>query len=433
MPIINKIEKELPPATFAEATKQQTGTAHNALGALGVIGMPSAIPGYSEPPMGTYDVYRRIDSHPTVAIARLASTAAIYGVLPSFEADKSAPPGAKEFIEKTIRPLWSTIINDALLALKYGYQADEKIYDIDRDGRIRLCRLKQLNPDLSEIIVDDHGGYLGLKNKGVDLPARKTWLYTNDKEAGNLYGRSRHENIRASAWHPWTELAGKQGQYVSKVAAVIPLIKYPEGTSKDATGKEVSNFQMAQQVLANLTKGHGIAMPHSLAKWAERFANAGVDVAQLAAWQLSFLEPGSDMLGSIIGGLKYFDALMLRGWFVPEGAVSDGQVGSRARTQANVDITIAMSQRDLNAIVRSGNEHIVDDLLVLNWGESARGTGRVKTEPLDDDKAALQRRIVEKVLTSEPTPRLLMETVDVAEMIASQNLPSAKSRIDPGI
>lgn len=428
MGIISTIEKDLDsaPVKLGETTKNQVGGGLGTIGGVGVAGMASSLPGYGEPPLGTFNLYRKIAGHPTVAIAMMAATAAVYGSRMSIEADDTAPAGAQEFIKKTFTPLWPTIINDGLLAIKYGYQVDEKIYTYDRDGRVTLSRLKQLNPDLNEIVVDEHGGYLGVRNNGVPIPARKTWLYSNEMEAGNLYGRARLENVR-DPWHGWMSTFGRSGQYIDKVAAVIPLIKYPEGSSKDATGREVSNFQMAQQVLANLTKGHGIAMPNNLAKWADDLTGNGVDIGQLAAWQLSFLEPGSDMLASIITKMRYLDSNMLRGMFVPEGTVSDGQVGSRARTQSNVDITIAMSQRDLDGIRTGTNKHLVNDLLALNWGPSAVDTVRVKTEPLDDEKAAMVRRITEKVLTTEPTPQLLLETVDVTAMIKSQDLPEPKA------
>lgn len=380
---------------------------------------PLGLPGYGIPCPPSIETYRAMRSHPTVAICRMAATAGIRGSAYSVEADDDAPIGAKDYIDKMVKPLWSTMKNDGLYSLDYGWQAFEKIWAVN-GGYYTVARLKSLNVACSTIKTDDNGGYIGIKNTGgrdAFIPAEKTWLLSYDSENGNLYGRSRHENIRTYAYSPWVNLFDKQGKIFSKLSAVIPQIRYPEGQSKDAAGKTRSNFDIASEILAKLTRGDGIAMPNTLAAWAEDAIRGGVDVSQLAAWTISFLEANGSSAGPTLEALRYLDELMMRGWFVPGGAISNEQIGSQAKAGANADLALAMSEQDKAWLVQSINSHIIDDVLAINWGESARGKVRITTPPLVDTIAAAQRRIIEAALSGQGGLALLEQTIDLEKAI----------------
>ncbi len=373
--------------------------------------------GYGEALPACVDTYRMMRNHPVVAICRAASTASIRGSEFSIEADEDAPADAKDFIEKMMTPLWPIIKADGLYALDYGWAPFEKIYTLDDDGYYSLARLKPLNVKLTEIDTEKNGDYTGLKQGKIELPAEKTWLFTHDGETGNLYGRSRHENIREHAWSPWINLIGKQGRVFEKLAAIVPIIRYPEGSSKDANGVTRSNYEIACGVLTNLMRGAGVAMPNSLAPWADDLLRAGGDPAQLAAWMITFLEADGSAAAPTLAALQHFEDLMMYGWFTPPGGITNTQVGSQAKSVANVDLCIAMQEQVKTAMVSSVNTFVIDDVLVMNWGEGARGTVRLVTPPLADAVRDGQRRIIETILSGQSGVQLLEQATNLEDAI----------------
>lgn len=393
---------------------------------------PAGLQGYGDAAPPCIATYRRMRAHPTIAICRMASTAGIRASDYSVEADANAPRDAKAFIDAMMKSLWPAIKSNGLYAIDYGWQAFEKIYALNSEGYYSIARIKPLNVALTTIETDENGDYFGLKNDGAKIdfiPAAKTWLLSYDMENGNLYGRSRHENIRAWAYSPWVNLIQKQGKIFSKLAAVIPQIRYPEGSSKDETGKLRGNFEIARDLLARLTRGDGIAMPNTLAAWAEDAIRGGVDISQLAAWSISFLEANGSSASPTLDAARYFDELMMRGWFVPGGAISNEQTGSNARAISNSNLAVAMAEQDKSWLVSSVNRHLIDDVLTLNWGRGARGTVRLTTPPLVDFIRDAQRKIIETILAGHGGLQLLARSTDLEKAI--RDVTGFSAPIDP--
>ncbi|MCX5658574.1 MAG: hypothetical protein NTW19_02495 [Planctomycetota bacterium] len=428
-----------------ERTPRQTGPAgvsqhavgHTANAIGGDVWATSAnLPGYSAPAAGTYATYRRMRGNPTIAIARMAATAPIRAARIAVSPGIAPAPGmgsntthaqAVAFIDANIRPLWPAICRDAMLALDYGWKGFEKVYVHDA-GRLVLHKLKPLAPELTRIQVDPAtGGFAGLEQRGVSLPAGKCFVYSYDPEDDGLYGRSRHENVRA-AWAAWTDLLAKEGQYATKVAGVTPIVTYPEGVGRDRHGAERPNFELAQAVLANLGLGHGVAMPNRLAGWAEDLVRGGIDVSQLAAWQIRFLEPSGQHGQDLVRQMQHKESLMLRGWLVPERAVAEGHAGTRADAEQHADLALSIAQETLDDLLRCVNRHVVDPLLALNFGEAARGSVRLTASPIADAGAGLARAMLLAAMGSPPNAETLLRTLDLDAMVEQQGLPGVKAK-----
>lgn len=394
----------------------------------------SNLPGYAAPAPGAYATYRRMRGNPTIAISRMAATAPIrsarVSVVPGPRAASSAPVTIHEasaFIESVMRPLWPTLCRDALLALDFGWKGFEKVYALD-DGRLVLHKLKPLAPELTRVRVNPAtGGFAGLEQRETILPPEKCFVFTHDAEDDGPYGRSRHENVR-QAWSAWSDLLAKEGQYATKVAGVTPIVTYPEGSGRDRHGAERPNFELAQSVLANLGLGHGVAMPNRLANWAEDLVRGGIDVSQLAAWQIRFLEPAGQHGQDLVRQMQHKESLMLRGWLVPERAVAEGHAGTRADADAHGDLALSIAQGTLDDLLRGVNRHVIDPLLALNWGEAARGAVQLAAAPLADAGGSLARTILRDAVTSTPSAELLLRTLDLDAMIDQQGLPRRESK-----
>jgi len=138
---------------------------------------------------------------------------------------------------------WPQFLTETLLMLDYGYYVFEKIFDTrpmtDYNGRRREMiywrKFSARHPiEIYDFEYDDEGGPNGI-NFGFDnvfIPIDKLMVFTFDKEAGNMRGRS----ILRSAYKHWHF---KENMY--KIDAIqkerhgigIPVIRLPAGYSKE--------------------------------------------------------------------------------------------------------------------------------------------------------------------------------------------------------
>jgi len=201
------------------------------------------------------------------------------------------------------------------------------------------------------------------------------------------------------------------------------MVEYPEGTSIDGDGQPVDNQVIAQSVVQQLSSGNGVVMPNTLARWAEDAAKTGVDMKGFKAWLITFLEPSNSYGSDFIAMLEHFEALMARGWFTPERAFAEGTGGTKAETESNVGLTIAIAQMLASDIEVVMNDQFIDPLLIVNYGEEARGTVVFKYPPLHDETPALIRDMIKEFFRQPANADLFMQILSVQEMVDSLGIP----------
>ena len=395
------------------------------------------IPGMGIPTGGDFAVYRAMRMNPTIALAREFARMPIEAATITFTnpSDKTVPDVQTKFIESVLKKQWPTFIYNALYALDYGFKPFEKIYEIERVNgvvRVVLKRLKPLRVDDTKIRVDkDTGRFEGVRNKSVDLGPEKCFVYTNDGEDDDCYGRSRHENIRKHAWKPWMETSFRLSQYITKAAGVIPMVRYTNGKYKDASGAKQDAHVLAQDILQNLGSAKGILFPMMIAPWAEDLladgkANAA-DIDKLLSFQIDFLEVPPGHGTEMLDNLAHKEKLLARGWLVPERSIMEGHFGTKAEAGVHGNISIRVSQAVLNRIIVAFNERIVDPLLVLNYGPESAGNVIAEAQRLDDDTEQFIRDMIEKVLTQPSNIDLLMRLVDLNNAVEQTGLPQMET------
>lgn len=397
---------------------------------VGVGGVVAALPGFGRPSAGTFNTYRIMRSNPTIALARMAATAPIRAATYSFVGTEGAPLQQVEFVKQSLRPLLPRLINDALFGLDYGFKPFEKVWGVDR-GRLVYVKLKPLRVDKTVILVEKrHGNFVGLKQGDVELPRANSFVYTHDGEDGDCYGRSRHENVRENAWWPWMETLRKTGQYVSKAAGVLPIVRYLPGRYEDADGTKTDAHEIAQRLLSLLGQGSGVMHPIVMQKWAEDLIRNGnlspQAIETLMAWNIEFMEVSSGHGGEFISLLKHFEALMMRGWLVPERAATEGTFGTKAEAEAHASLAILAAEQVMRELLFQINEAIVDPLLVVNFGPQSDGNVRLIAAPLVDEQKLLSRQIVTKVLETPQNRDLLEREVDFQTMLDLADIPRAE-------
>lgn len=386
--------------------------------------------GFSAPLPGTYETYRKMRLDPTVALAKAVALGPIKAAKWSVEARDDAPEAAVDLINRSLVPKIPALIRDMAFGVEYGWAPFEKVWQTGPDGSVDLKALKPLLVDHTEIMLDSATGELaGVKNFGVELSSRYAFVYSHERECGDYYGRSRHENIRETAWRPWLDTLEKMGKYIKKAAGVTVVVRYPVG-AEDIDGQKMDNADIAMQLLRNLQNAQGITMPQITASWAQNLANSGVDPEKLTAWKLDFLEPKSDHSGGFVNMLRYFDSLKLRGWLVPERVAIEGQHGTLAESGAHADVALSVAEETLRDMAAQINVGVVDDLLEMNFGRALRGCVELVPEPLADDSRAFFREITSAIITNPAAYDTAALILDVDAVLDVAGMPKAQEVVD---
>jgi hypothetical protein len=380
-----------------ESTGRQT---RSGLPGFSAGGLAAFLPAAS----GTYETYRRISAHPTAALVWSIVTAPI--VANSWRWKKTrenAPDEWLNFAQQTIEPLRQSLVRDSLRALEFGWAGFEKVWHVRRGRRV-LTKLKPLLWDCTEILVDEHGNPAGLINRPPGqaptiLTQGKYFLYTCDAEAGNPYGRSRHENIR-QVWAECEQIRQRLAQYLRKVSGIVVQLHYPEGTSRDSAGAERPNQWLGQQVLDAVSAGKSVMFPNGFA--AGEDLRGAFDLAGKSSWQLSAFESsGADHAPGMKEVLEYYDALIFRGWMRPERTGLESRHGSRADAKQHTDTATLDSELIDRDLAEAINRDVVDEVLAFNFGPSARGAVAIEPAPIETDWVDALRVILGKLIASK--------------------------------
>jgi hypothetical protein len=394
----------------------------------GVSATGADFKGYNIDVARSYSVYREMRENPTVALARIVATAPIRQAEWTVSGDNGAKDEWIEFIDTQFKRIWNRLIKAHLYALDYGWAPFEVIWRTDR-GKWEIGSMKHLLVDITDIQIDEYNGFAGLKQNDVELDIMKSYLFTHDGEAGNLYGRSRHENIRSTAYRDWKGVSKRAEQFFGKIAGVVPICQYPEGKSQDETGSEIDNFEHARKILANLGKGNGVAMPDVFSKYADEFARAGVDISKLQAWKLDFLaDPGSHGT-EFVDKLKHSESLMMRGWLVPERVALEGSHGTLAESGQHTDTALMVADMLMQDIVDSINDGLVNKLLTVNFGDSAVDTVKIEQSGISSADKSYFRALVDRLFSQSITPDFVVEVVELDQLLDMAGVPKQKDKI----
>jgi hypothetical protein len=385
----------------------------------------TGVPGFAPPDAGTLATYRRISAHPTVALVMKMVTAPVVANSWGWMTKPGTPQAWTDFVKHMLSPMRTSVLNDGLRALAFGFAGFEKVWEV-RNRQYVLTKLKPLLPELTQVLVDSRGNFLGLRNTSPqaeprDLLGTKAFLYTYDGECGNYYGRSRHENVRV-VWSQAMQIAERMAQYQKKIAGVIAQLHYPEGTSRDASGAERSNDVIAQQILEAVSMGRSVRFPNLFASIEDPATAA--DLAGKSQWVLSQFDlGGTDYSPGLLNSLAYYDKLLFRGWLRPERVGLDTQHGSRADATQHSESSIVDSELVDQDFADAFNRGVVDDVLTLNFGPAARGAVWVDPSPISDTHTNTAQTVLKALLANAQTADSVAGQIDIAAVLQDLNVP----------
>lgn len=386
--------------------------------------------GNGDPSAGTYRTYREIMADPTIALCRAIISGPIYANSWTFEAkDDDTPDEWVESVKNAFETQRPSLLAHGLRAVDYGWSPFEAIWG-SMDGQIVPTKFKPLLVDITEIKVDEYGAFAGLKNGKAELDPLYALVFSYDGEAGNLYGRSRLENIRRKVYPAWATADERAAQLSAKAAAIIPIVHYPDGKCLGPGNREMSNFEAAQTLLNSLSTGKGICISNLFAS-----SNDPREAAELAGksqWVISFLEAAgaASSLAGMTERQRYLDSLKVRGMLRPERAVIEAQTaGSRADSTTAADAGLLDSMRIDEDFCQCLTWHAVDKLLEVNFGEAAKGNVIIKPAPLADESKAVFGKLFDAVVANPGTLEETLLQTDMDAVFDALKIPKSSAVI----
>lgn len=409
------------PADLGEQTKAQTAIVSGIVldGLLWADGGTCANPlnfprdgyGYRR----GYWTYRWMLQHPVIRHVRQIATAPV--IASTWDYKKATPdvPDARvELVRRNLDPLRRRIEEDALRGRDYGWAGFEPVWD-SAGGEYRLECLKPLSHDATTILIDDNGNFAGLaqgnlktattvdtqngqKVQGLPAPY-KAWLYTYDRESGNLHGRSWLENIRETAWKDWLDAAQQLAKLSTKIAGTQAIIKSPED-KKDASialikalANGAAGGWLPSLISDDIQPGQNIDM------W-----KLVVELSKSSLTTIDVLDFGSTTaaITGLLERMKHAEGLMFEGGLRSPRSGREGEHGTKAEAGIHTDTGVISAELDDDDIAQQ-LQPVVDALLVLNYGPDAAGTIRIDPPPLVDDKADRALGVIDAV-TAKDTP-----------------------------
>jgi len=373
----------------------------------------------------SYSAIRNAREDPTISLARQLSLAPLLMAKWSYESDEEDADEKIAFIRSQMDALRPDLLRTALFGCcDFGWQPYEKIFGIDEENsHIILKKLKPLLHDITKIIVDPKSGaFIGLKN-GADsidsvlLSLSESLVLNWDVEGTNWYGHGVGVNA-LKVQGKWETVESAANRFDKKVAGAQWVVQYPPGSS-EIEGRAVDNFDLASKLLTSLEASGGIVMPRQAA---DEVDSLDADTPQ--SWSIELKGFTGSTKGSFIERQRYLDALKVRAYGLPERAVLQGEFGTKADAEAHADFAIVNMELRHELMVQQVNKHVVNQLLVLNFGHGSKGAVRIVPTPITDATLQLLRKMYVAIL-SNPTGFLQeLDNLDMAALRDKLAIPS---------
>jgi hypothetical protein len=383
------------------------------------------------------EIWRRMRMDPTIALARAIANAPIRSAEWAIEVDEDAPEGAKEMLEDMLDETWRGLMSNAIFSRDYGWQAFELIFGV-ADSHVVVDRFKPLVPEITQVVTDKHGNYLGLWNgkshshginfstgqdqKGVFLPAPKTLWVTNEKEGDNYYGESFMERARID-WEAYLKIRAKGDRYATTVSGPIPYVTFPDSESKDINGSSDASSLFAKQILDSLQAAVGVAIPMIEHQWTQQAIESGVDPSKLRQWEIGFIEHNNKAGDEFLSFERARDVGKLRAWLVPERAATEGQYGTKAEAETHAGVVMEIADLFLDDFVEHFNKHVTRMLMRVNFGEGTEKQAKVVIQRTDPVKAQLLREMIKSLYGAPVNLDVFEDTANVQTIFEMLGIP----------
>jgi hypothetical protein len=369
--------------------------------------------------------------HPRIAHARAQVMSPIIANAWGWETREGTPDAWVDMVRDMFEPQRMDIVENALYALDYGHAAFEKVWEV-RDGIYWLAKNKPLSVDTSHILVDkDTGEFAGIRYGSGDewLDRRKSWIYTYGGEAGGLYGTSRLENLREYAWSRWLDCATQLHKLGDKASGIIPVVKTPAGTFKDSAGNNVTWKSNAETAINALRNARGVWFP-TLAVPENRTPD-NIALAKISLIDISVLDLG-DQGPAILAKLeemRQWEDLMFAGYLRSPRTGMESKNGSRADSEQHTDTDTIDLELTAAKVAVAFARQAVDDVLVINKGEKARGAVWPVPAKMRDEHRETDYKILDAILADPMLRPAYIAQLDNDAITERRGIPKAAGKM----
>lgn len=304
--------------------------------------------------------YREMMKDPTVEglfnIVTMPILASEYQIVAENE-DENAKEQA-DFVRKNlfessfkggIETPFDLFLDEAMLALADGFAVWEKVYRLNKDGKLELKKLA-LRDSLSVELEAEKGEYIGVKQTledggVVEIPAYKTFLFTHNKKFNRLYGRS----ILNSLYKNYDKK--QKLEYLDSIALQNDAIK-PKILTETQEHLGVDSGVMRKII-------------HAIGKFGK--TNSAVSVP--FGYDIKTLESDGRDPHQSIERQKSEMAFAFMANFMLLGAQGKSSSGSYALSNTQAGIFQMSLQSILDKLEAHINQYIIADLIDLNFAE----------------------------------------------------------------
>jgi hypothetical protein len=301
--------------------------------------------------------------------------------------------------EKVFGKIWRKLIKEATESVDFGFKAMEvrwepgviKYKDKNETEKtyegVLLKQPKGLDGETIEILITpDTGRFRGFIQDSEEARKclaedKKALVFTHNLESGNFYGISAQEPIYPF-WYDANINRQFHMRWLERKGTGLFEGRYPIGKSNE-NGVDIDNQDIMLDLLDGVMEGTHIALP------------SGRDANGNYQWDIKILE-GADHTDPFLSRAQYLDETILRGFVIPEKALTQGEVGARSSIEAFQGLFIMRKQDLYDHIVDTIDKYLVQPFIKLNWGDSVEG--HVRSGKLDDDSKYTANKIVEKLV-----------------------------------
>ena len=332
------------------------------------------------------------------------------------------------FINFALKRVWKSLLNTILNGLDFGYSVSEKIWEVKdvevkrKDGdkeiiaykgqAVLLKKLKDPDPITLTIKEDKNGDFDGfVQDKSgegeVIVDAKKSFVFTNEKEFGNLYGKS----LLGYAYQYWywaIMMYQFLNRYFERRGTPPVFTRAPSGKTEMADGSTMDNLVLARKMGESLAESSVVALPSSVYD----------EKSNSYKWDLKYLndDQRADMF---IKYIEHLNCMKLRALFVPERTVTqDSEMGARAVASEHINIFLMGLEGLIDSIIDHIEKYIIPQLLLYNFGEGGADV-YIKTSGLKSDAKTLLQQILMSVIQKGDG----QVPIDMIKALEELNLP----------
>ena len=336
-----------------------------------------------------YKKVRAMRKHPTVRLVRVLSIASMSAAKWSVTTTDKAPEGAKDLIE-TLLPMQAHIMSSGLRGMfDFGWQPFEKVWKYNLEAnQIQLRKLKPLLQDQTVIMVESkNGDFAGFKQFQTFIGVSNALLLNQDVEGTYWYGEGTMQAVEF-AYNRWLVTDSSNVRYDEKISGAHWVIHYPLGRSTYG-GVKMDNHDIANYLLNALQGSGSFVVPRTVENYT---VDLNSTVGDDSAWKIEILQ-GDGAQSSFSQRMQYLDAQIVRAAEFPERSILEGQYGTKADAEAHADFAVARMDFRNKRFIEQINEGLANQMLRINYGESAENSVKIEVAPIADDKKTLLRQV----------------------------------------